>query len=200
MKRIATTLAAICLATLMLTGCGPKAAKPYAHPDLRGGAEVSVALLPFDNLTEDQGAAKTIESLTLVEFLKRAEARVRVVDPGEVNSVLLDLRIRVATSIPRETILALGERLGVDYLIGGVVHEYTMQRSTGGGGEVPVVSLSLRIVDALDGEIVWALSSSRRGNDKESIFGIGRVDSLEQLAQQTVESMAEAFAKSRGKK
>ena len=200
MKRMATTMAAICLATLVLTGCGPKAAKPYTHPDLRRAEEVSVALLPFDNLTEDQGAAKTLESLTLVEFLKRAEARVRVVDPGEVNSVLLDLRIRVATSIPRETILALGERLGVDYLIGGVVHEYTMQRSTGGGGEVPVVSLSLRIVDALDGEIVWALSSSRRGNDKESIFGIGRVDSLEQLAQQTVESMAEAFAKSRGKK
>ena len=200
MRRMSTAMAAACLAATMLAGCAKPAMKPYASSDLRREETVSVALLPFDNLTEDQGAGKTLESLTLVEFLKRAEARVRIVDPGEVSAALLEERIRVATSIPRATIITLGERLGVHYLIEGVVHEFQMQRASGAGGEVPVVSLSLRIVDATDGEIVWALSSSRRGNDRESVFGIGRVDSLEQLAQQTVEAMAEAFAKSRNSK
>ena len=166
--------------------------KPFADMTLRGAAGLRMALLPFDNLTEDQGAAKTVENLVLVEFLKQSAAS--VVNPGEVNAVLLEQRLRVTTAIPSATVKVLGERLGVGYLMQGVVHEYQMQRGT--TGQYPVVSVTLRLVDVSTGEIAWALSSSRRGNDRESLFGIGRVDSLEQLAQQMVEEMSDAFADS----
>lgn len=181
------------LALLLTTGCGAPVMKPFASPDLRGRGGGVVAMMPFDNLSNDQSAGKTMENLVLVEFLRSTPTR--ILDPGEVGAALLDERIRVATSIPKATVLALGERLKADFLMQGVVHEYAMQRMTtsGGSGEVPVVSVSLRLVDTRTGEIAWAMSSSRRGNDHESLFGIGRVESLEQLAQDIVESMAGAY-------
>jgi curli biogenesis system outer membrane secretion channel CsgG len=153
-----------------------------------------MAILPFDNLSDDQGAGKTMENLALVEFLKRTPAK--IVDPGEVSAALLQERVRLATSIPKETIRSLGANLGVDLFLVGIVHEYGMQRASGAGGsgDIPVVSLTLRILDAETGDIVWAISSARRGNDRETAFGMGRIDSLEQLAQSTAMELAQAYA------
>ncbi len=186
------------LLVLGLSACGRPVMKPFASPDLRSRSGLSIALLPFDNLTQDSRAGKTMENMVLVEFLKQVPSSVRFVDPGEVNAALVDERIRVTTAIPGTAVKALGDRLGADLLLQGVVQGFEMQRvtSASGAGDVPVVSLSLRMVDTKTGEIVWALSSSRRGNDQEKVFGIGRVDSLEQLSQEVVGEMAAAFAKS----
>lgn len=198
MKHIFFTVFTVALILLSLSGCGPgRIAEPYAGQGLKGEEGIRVAILPFDNLSDDQGAGKTMENLVLIEFLKNTSAR--FVDMGEVMAALLEKRIRLATSIPREVLIGLGQRLEVDYFVLGIVHEYTMQRmsGSGGSGEVPVVSISLRILDAQIGDIVWATSAARRGNDRETVFGIGRIDSIEQLAQMTAQKIAQNFARSR---
>jgi hypothetical protein len=194
MKQFSLGIISILLFGTALGGCGGGSLDPFASQSLKGGEGVRMAILPFDNLSDDQGAGKTMENLALVEFLKRTQSK--ILDPGEVSAGLLQERIRLATSIPKETIQSLGGKLGVDMFLIGVVHEYGMQRSSGAGGsgEIPVVSLTLRIIDAETGDIVWAISSARRGNDRETAFGIGRIDSLEQLAHSTAVEMAQAFA------
>jgi TolB-like protein len=198
MKDILLSVFTATLVLLSLAGCGSgKLAEPFAGQGLKGGEGVRAAILPFDNLSDDQGAGKTMENLILVEFLKNTTAH--VIDPGEVMAALLEERIRLATSIPRATVLSLGQRLEVDYFVLGIVHEYRMMRMSGAGGsgEVPVVSITLRILDARTGDIVWATSAARRGNDREKVFGIGRIDSIEQLAQITAGDIARNFAESR---
>ncbi len=187
---------ALALATI-LVACGTNSGRHFfASPDLEGRAGAELAILPFDNLSDDQGAARSMENLVLIAFLNHSP--IKIIDPGQVTSALLEERIRLATSIPKETLRRLGERLGVDFFLLGVVHEYRLQRVTGaaGSGEVPVVSLTLRMLDAASGDIVWASSAARRGNDDETVFGIGRIDSLERLAQVTVGEIAKDLSMS----
>jgi hypothetical protein len=194
MRRKLPGIIAVFFLAAAFAGCGGGALEPYASQNLKGGEGLKMAILPFDNLSDDQGAGKTMENLALVEFLKRTPAK--IVDPGEVSAALLQERVRLATSIPKETIRSLGANLGVDLFLVGIVHEYGMQRASGAGGsgDIPVVSLTLRILDAETGDIVWAISSARRGNDRETAFGMGRIDSLEQLAQSTAMELAQAYA------
>ncbi len=180
---------------VLLSGCGPSL-KPFVGGNLKGGEGARMAILSFDNLSSAQGAGKSMESLVLIEFLKRSP--VKIVDPGEVAAVLSKERIRIATSIPKETIRTLGTELGVGLLMMGVVHQYDMETASGaaGSGNIPVVAVTVRIIDAESGDIVWASTATRRGNDREIVFGIGKIQSLNALAEATAAELAQAFADS----
>lgn len=188
-------IAALLLVSTCLLGCGPSL-KPFAGANLKKGEGVKMAILPFENLSKTQGAGKSMESFVLVEFLKYAP--VKVVDPGEVSAMLSKERVRLATSVPRETLISVGRGLGVDLFMMGTVHDFDMQLATGAGGsgQIPVVSMSLRILDASTGDIVWAGNASRRGSDRETVFGIGRIHSINNLAEETAAEMARAFSAS----
>lgn len=182
------------LLLIALSGCGPSL-KPFASKDLKGGEGARMAILPFDNLSSTQGAGKSMEGLVLIEFLKRST--LKVVDPGEVSAALSKERIRLATSIPKETVRALGGGLGVGFLMMGTVHQYEMQSVSGAGaGNIPVIALTVRIIDVESGDIVWASTITRRGNDRELVFGIGKIQSLNALAEETAMELAQAFADS----
>lgn len=188
--------AALLAASLLLAGCAAGLPRPYADQRLRGAEGLRMAILPFDNLSKSQGAAKTMENVVLTEFLKAAP--VKVVDPGEVATVLSQERVRLSTSIPRETVKRIGKKLEVNLLMVGILHEYDSEPSSGAGGtgQIPVVSTTLRIIDANTAEIVWASTAARRGNDRESVFGIGRINSISTLAEVTARELATAFGES----
>ena len=187
---------AIALLVTLLSACGPTM-KPFVSGNLQGGEDSKLAILPFDNLSSTPGAAKVMENLVLIEFLKRST--VRIVDPGEVSAALSKERIRLASSLSRESIRALGTALGVRFLAMGTVHQFEVQTSGGAGGQTPAVGLALRIIDAGTGEIVWAGTAARRGNDREIVFGIGKIHSLNALGEETAEEFARAFAEALGK-
>ncbi len=177
-------------------GCAGRSPVPYASKDLGAAEGLKMAVLPFDNLSETQGAGKKMESFVLVEFLKNSP--LKIIEPGEVNAALSEERIRLATSIPKETVRKLGRTLGVDLFIIGTVLEYTLQLASGAGGrgEIPVVAITMRIIDAETGDIFWAVNVARRGSDRETIFGMGKVYSSDKLAQDIASEVAEAFAAS----
>ena len=179
----------------LFSGCASPSLtlKPFVSSDLKAG---KMAILPFDNLSETQGAGKAMENFVLVEFLEQLP--LEIVEPGEVMAALSQARIRLATNIPTEVVIKLGEDLGVDLFMIGVVHEYELHRLTGAGGsgDVPVVSVSLRIIETKTGNIVWAVNASRNGNDRETIFGMGRIQSVSQMAAITAAELAQAGAAS----
>jgi curli biogenesis system outer membrane secretion channel CsgG len=74
-----------------------------------------------------------------------------------------------------------------------------MASGAGGSGQIPVIAITLRIIDAATGEIVWAINAARSGSDKETVFGIGKIRSLNTLADDMAKQIAQAFADSLGK-
>ncbi|OGR00386.1 MAG: hypothetical protein A2505_08680 [Deltaproteobacteria bacterium RIFOXYD12_FULL_55_16] len=183
--------------SLPLAGCSKVVMRPYVSDSFKAG---KMAILPFDNLSAAQGASKTMENLVLVEFLRFPIFT--IVEPGQVSAVLSEARVRLATSMSKETVIKLGKDLGVDLLMLSVVHEYEVKRfsGAGGSGESPVVAISVRILETQTGNIVWAANVNRTGNDKEVVFGIGRIKSINELAAEVAIELARSCAAAFGQR
>jgi TolB-like protein len=168
----------------VLAGCSSKPSYFRADPEEFDGTG-SVAVMPLLNMTRYEAASDIIMDALVVELL---DLKVfEVVDPGVVEVVVLEKRLRLTDRLPLETIQEIGERLQVEYLLVGSVSEFEIVRD--GGAELPNVSISLRLIECSEGHIVWAATHSERGDDAESVFGIGRISTPEQLASAMVKDM-----------
>ena len=149
----------------------------------------SIAVLPLLNMTRYESAADVVMNALVVELL---DLKVfEVVDPGVVEVVVLEKRLRLTDRLPLETIQELGDRLHVDYLLVGSVGEFEVVRE--GEKGLPNVSISLRLIDCGEGRIVWAATHSKRGDDAESFFGIGRISTREQLVAAMVKDIVKTM-------
>lgn len=184
MNRIAAIVSAVLALATVLAGCGN--APTYFH----GGVDVgdsppSLAILPPVNLSRYEQASEVVTNAILVDMLKTRQFV--VLDPGLVEQAIIARRIRFTDRMPLESLRALGDELNVTYVLMGTVNDFGFVQDR--GESVPTVSVTLRIVTCANGRIVWAASHSRRGDDAESVFGLGRISSLEQLAEVTVREM-----------
>jgi len=179
---------------VVLAGCANH--PEYYRGDLTGVESASrVALLPLVNMSHDERAPDLVQNALVVEFL--AAGRFVVVDPGVVEQTVLENRLRLTDRLPLETLQKLGAALGVDYLIVGSVNEFAMVQD--GIEIVPTVSVTVRMVSCATGAIMWAATHSRRGDDDESVFQIGRIDTLEELSAVTAREIADTFGPQPGK-
>ncbi|MGA1875314.1 MAG: hypothetical protein ACMUIA_06890 [bacterium] len=119
-----------------------------------------VCVLPFGNLGKESDAELKVMEIFLTELFS-AGIFEDIVDPVQANAALGGLRIRKADSLDRETIKALGERLEAQYLILGTVTEYAYGKSKGSASEV---GLSVRMIDADTGNILWTGNCNKDGN------------------------------------
>ncbi len=173
--------------TLVVSGCtGSGTAIKSTVRKAVGEERIRVAVLPLDNLSQKAGADRAVTQVIVTYLL--ASDLFEVVEPGHVNKVLLDLRIRSATEeVDPETARKLGETLDAELLLIGAVQEYGEVRVA--SDTYPAVSLSARLLDAYTGTILWSASVSQTGADSVVIFDIGRITSLPKLTQVVVEKL-----------
>lgn len=171
-----------------LAGCG-RAPRLFFKPAYDFSGPKRVAVLPFENLSDDGGAGEKVQKIFLVELLQ--ERKWEVLEPGEVEQTLKELRIRATDKLSSERARQLKERLGLDWIFFGTVMEFSTPQP--GTKETPVVSLTARILDAGTGEIVWAAFGARQGDDSELLFEMGRVNSASELAKKIAEKMVTAL-------
>jgi TolB-like protein len=177
-----------CLLLLVFLSC--------AHPPriyLRPQTDLSdfkrIAILPFDNLSGEEGAGEKMTEIFIVELLRNG--RFSVAEPGRVKKAVMEKRIRTTRDMDIEAAMWLGENLEVDLILAGSVLEYSIHES--GNKKVPMVTVTSRLVQADSGVTVWAAYQSRQGDDKESLFGWGRITSLSQLAHLAASEMLQSL-------
>lgn len=175
--------------SLCLSGCAKTPVRVYIEPGLTVSRVKSIAILPFDNISGHPDAGKKVVNLLLTELI-RTEL-FELADMGEVENSLRSLRIRTIAEIDLEKLQAFKEQLGVQTVIVGSVDEYELRQE--GSGTVPVIAVNARMLDAQTGDILWAVSHTRNGDDWETIFGFGRIISLSRLAQIVVSEMLESL-------
>lgn len=56
---------------------------------------------------------------------------------------------------------------------------------------MPSFTLALRVLDGRSGEVVWTDLRARTGQDRETVFGWGREESLERLAESTARELVD---------
>jgi len=148
-----------------------------------------IAVFPLENFSGVQEAGSSVTSI-LVSNLYNSSL-VNLVEPGEVQQFILRSRIRFASQLDRDTIQEAARQLNADGIIFGSVNEYTM--ITTDLGQLPAVSVSLRLVNTSTGDIAWSATHSLQGDFKETVFGIGRVSSLGTLSEIVVQDLISAL-------
>lgn len=157
------------LALVPLAGCsmGPTT---FTHPDYNFAYVERVAVIPFENLSEDRGAAARMTRYFVTELLN-AEV-FDVVEPGEVTNAMVKVGSVRAAEMTPEMIVDLGRDFSAQALFLGSVTESGTVRS--GSTSESVVTLDVRLVETETGVVVWSTTVTRTGRGFWSgLFGTG---------------------------
>lgn len=125
-------------------------------------ANAQWGLLPLVNYSQTPQAGERVEQI-LLSVLSEEGVRPRVYpQAGDTDLLMLDDRKRLADAMQ----WAASQRF--DYLVAGSVEEW--QYKNGLDGE-PAVGISLRVIDAKTGQVLWSNSGARAGWSRESLAG-----------------------------
>jgi TolB-like protein len=153
----------------MATGCASSQQTHYLHPSADLGMIKRVAVIPFENVTDDRAAGEKVTRIFFVELL--AMDVFEVTEPGQT--------VRILRALPGGTealgtaeAQRIGKELGVDGLFMGSVVDFTEARS--GSSQDPRVTVQLRLVDTQTGTTIWSASQTRsRAALATKLFGVG---------------------------
>lgn len=173
----------VAVGTLALAGCSSN--PQYFRSAVAIDQPQSLAVLPLVNLSKYDEAGDIVMHSLLVELLD--SGLFDIVDPGLVDHAVLERRIRFTDRLALPVMQELGDTLNAEYLLLGSVNEFDMTISR--TETVPLVSISMRIVRSDTGKIFWAATHTRQGDDAESVFGLGRIATLERMTALTVKDM-----------
>ncbi len=178
-------------AALGLAGCGGtmKATK-FTNPKFNFAFVQRVAVLPFDNLSNDRQAGDRATRLTITELLATGAAD--VVEPGEVQAALIQIvgaNVVRGVSPSTEQVIALGKALNVQAVLLGSVSQSENLHS--GAVPIPVVTIDMHLVETETGATVWATTQSAKGGSFSArVLGTGG----EAIAETTRKCVQDALA------
>jgi polysaccharide biosynthesis protein PelC len=158
------------LATLAaLAACGASR-RTYQDSKMDFGAVRTVAVLPFQNLSNDGKAADRVRDVFANSLL--ASGVVYVLPPGEVQRGIERAAIGTPSAPTSEDVMKLGTILKADAVVTGVVKEYGELRS--GTASSNVISVSAVMLETGTGKVVWAGATTKGGlTFGDRLFGGG---------------------------
>lgn len=158
------------LLAVAITGCSGMGPTVFIHRDYNFTFVERVAVIPFENLSNDQGAGPRITHLFITELLS-ADA-FDIVEPGEVLAAMEKLTLTRTDVLSEDQAKSLGKTLGVQALILGTVNESSGSMS--GTGKGAVVTLDVRMIETENAQTVWSATHTEGSKGFfASLFGTG---------------------------
>ena len=145
------------LLLLLLAACASE--RRYQDKSMDFAAVRTVAVLPFQNLTSATTAHERVRDVFSNMLL--STGALYVLPAGEVGRGINRSGVAVASAPSREEFIALSKMLAADAVITGVLKEYGEVRS--GNSSANAISLSVQMVEAGTGKIVWSASTTKGG-------------------------------------
>lgn len=139
--------------------CTAQVSDVYRDPNMDFGSVQTVAVVPFTNLAREQIVAERVRDVFINRLL--ATGAVYVLPVGEVARGISKLELQSPSSPTPEEVVKLGALLKADAVITGVVREYGEVRS--GTTTANIVSMSIQLIEAGTGKVVWSASSTKGG-------------------------------------
>lgn len=159
---------------------------------LEAGAEYSMAVLPFFNLSERPNAGEILASLFMRHF--SSQQPFRVADTGDVREQLLKARIIMDGGVSLSDAELVGSLLDADFVLAGRVLYYD---DFEGPEANPRVEFSTVLIERRSRKVVWSSQSYNAGSDGVRWFGRGRSMTAHAMATQMVRLAAERIAAGR---
>lgn len=166
---------------------------PYSHQRKEVGL---IAVLPFSNYSQWEGANKIWRNALISRLIAHG---FQVVEPANIDQTLIDEGDMMEGMVTQEALEVLAYRYGVEKAIVGAVEHFEPSEKERRGGlgspkrEVPHLSISLRMLEAKGGEIIWKARLERKGTDRSWAFGIGELATPDKLAHAMAEELARSL-------
>lgn len=161
----------------------------YVHPSADFATYSRIAVLPLENLSPDRFAGERVREVLFVEL--SAAQLFDLVETSEVNRVLRAQGALPVSEFGTEQLQRIGEALGAQALLTGSVMDYRERRT--GNITAPEIALSLRLIDAETGIVVWSVADARTGMDLWTrLFGVGeesQTDSARRLVRELIATL-----------
>jgi TolB-like protein len=146
-------------------------------------SEMTVAIVPFENLTNYPNAGRIAAELMATELYERAPFALQ--EETETRRALAQLQIDPDNLTSVAAAKQAAGLLEVDGLLIGSVSEFGYQQ---GLREEPVVGLNARLIDGKTGDVLWASSHSALGG------GYLQRGSLNATAQEVISAMTNSLS------
>jgi hypothetical protein len=159
-------------------GCSSSATR-FIHPEADLSFYEKVGVIPFESLGMDRLAGEKVTNVFYTELL--ASDFADVIEPGQFLASIQRIRGVAPTNRAWSSadVARLGEEAQVQGVFIGIVRDYEM--TSGGRQAFPLVSLEVRLLDAVTGEVVWSASLTRRGGPTMPFTGWREVHTLGEL-------------------
>ncbi|MBN2373176.1 hypothetical protein JXL19_05265 [bacterium] len=143
------------------------------------GPGTTVAILPFQNLS---GRYLLIDDIVM-PFYQSLENIYSLVPYEDVDEAILQLRLRHTGFLTSEEASKLGERLGAEALILGMICDYQDTPD-------PRIGLIVKMIGTQDdAPVIWMKSAVASGNQMESWFGTNRILKTDHLVEEVVKDL-----------
>lgn len=155
---------------LAFIGCASTQRVAFLHPEFDFSGIERIAVVPFENLSNDQGMGKYVTRVFITELL--ATEVFDIVESGEVTGFLVSTgQIRTA-ELNKQQLQEMGNLLNVQGVVFGTVGESTQFRS--GNMTSHVISLDIRMVSVETGGTIWSSTINTSGPGFFArLFGLG---------------------------
>ena len=167
--------------------------RSYANPQTDFTFYTKVGLLPFKNMAEDRLAGEKLTEHFMTELLIAGE--LQVMDPGQFNAVVSQVvksNVPVSTmNLSSEQLTRISEFAKVQGVFMGIVEDYKMIQL--GGDQYPLISMTVKFIDAPTGTVVWQNTISATGGPNLPVVSIGETFTLGALSQKICEKTVKDF-------
>jgi hypothetical protein len=173
---------------LVSAGCATSSSKVvFRDPNMDFGSLQAVAVMPFNNLTRENIAGERVRDVFMT--MLQATGGVYVIPPGEVARGITRLGLERPPSPTPEEVTKFAKIVSTDAVFTGTVKEYGEVRS--GTSTANVVSVSMQMMEAQTGKVVWSASSTQGGvTISDRLFG-GGGEPMNATTQKAVDDLLE---------
>ena len=172
------------LALVVSSGCAGTSGV-FKNPEMDFGSIQTIAVLPFTNLTRESMATERVRDVFMT--MLQAGGGVYVVPPGEVARGITRLNVERPSTLTAEEVVKFAKIVNADAVIAGTVSEYGEVRSAATSANV--VSVSLQMMEAQTGKVVWTASSTKGGISMlDRLFG-GGGEPMNRVTQEAVDDL-----------
>jgi TolB-like protein len=146
-----------------------------------------LAVIPFDNFSETRHAGDVVTNILLSRLLAEGYF---VVEPGFVRELGIAREAVVKGGVDRASARAIEEALGACRVVTGAVDVFEPARGDP-SLSIPRIEVGLRVTSSASGNLYMIRNLQAAGDDKQSVFRLGRVYALSTLADKLLERFAQ---------
>lgn len=189
-------IGALFLVMLTSLGCGTiNESRTFLNPQADFSFYNRVAVIQFRSLVDDVITAEKMTEYFMLELLIAGERE--VMDQGQFNNVVSQVTKSPPPFGRQEFKTAqfaqISEIAKVQGVFMGAIHEYKM--ISVGGEQYPLISMTVKFIDAPTGTVVWQNSITASGGPNLPVVSFGEIFTLTELSQKLCREVVRDFNK-----